>query len=133
MHTISLSHAETRSISIEATPAAVFAFVADPRNLPRWAPAFADAVRPAGERWIVTSGDTELPISVQASAERGTLDLLGGPDLNVGAFSRVLPNANGSEYLFTLFFPDGTPQEAVSAQMQVVEQELETVRELVEG
>jgi len=38
----------------------VFAFVADPDNLPRWAPGFASAVRPDGDRWIVTSGETEL-------------------------------------------------------------------------
>ena len=123
--------AETRSISIEATPAAVFAFVADPYNLPRWAPAFASEVRPDGERWTVTSGGAELTIAVQASEEHGTVDLLGGPELNVGAFSRVLPNAAGSEYLFTLFFPDGTPQEAIAAQMDVVEEELRSIRELV--
>jgi hypothetical protein len=109
----------------------VFAFVADPHNLPRWAPQFASAVRPEGDRWIVTSGDTEFTIAVRASGEVGTVDLVRGPELNVGAFSRVLPNGRGSEYLFTLFFPDGTPEDAISAQMEVVGQELRTIRELV--
>ena len=131
MRTISLSHAETRSISIDATPESVFAFVADPYNLPRWAPAFASAVRPDGDRWVVTSGDTELTIVVRASRELGTVDLLGGPDLTIGAFTRVLPNAGGSEYLFTLFFPDETSAQAIAAQMDVVEEELRTVGRLV--
>lgn len=131
MPTISLPRAETRSISIEATPDSVFAFVADARNLPRWAPGFASAVRPEGDRWIVTSGETELTIAVVADQARGTIDLLAGPELNIGAFSRVVPNGTGSEYLFTLFFPEGTPPEAVSAQMEAVDGELLAVRELV--
>jgi hypothetical protein len=126
-----VSQAETRSISIEATPAAVFAFVADPYNLPRWAPGFASEVRPDGERWIVTSGGAELTIAVLASEQHGTVDLVAGPELNIGAFSRVLPNAGGSEYLFTLFFPGGTPEDAITAQMDVVDEELRTIRALV--
>jgi hypothetical protein len=109
----------------------VFAFVADPHNLPRWAPGFASAVRPDRDRWIVTSDDSELTIAVRTSEELGTVDLVRGTDLNVGAFSRVLPNAGGSEYLFTLFFPDGTPEDAITAQMEIVEEELRTIRELV--
>jgi hypothetical protein len=126
-----LPRAETRSVSIDAAPRSVFAFIADPRNLPLWAPGFASTVRPDGDRWIVTSDDAELTIAVRASEELGTVDLVRGPELNVGAFSRVLPNAGGSEYLFTLFFPDGTPADAITAQMDVVEQELRTIRELV--
>jgi hypothetical protein len=128
---ITFPRAETRSISIEATPAAVFAFVADPYNLPRWAPGFASEIRPDGERWTVTSGSTELTIAIESSEKHGTVDMLGGPDRNVGAFSRVLPNAGGSEYLFTLFFPGGTPEDAITAQMEVVEEELRTIREIV--
>ena len=131
MPTISLPRAETRSISIEAAPQSVFTFVADPYNLPQWAPGFASAVRPDGDRWIVTSGGTELAIAIVADEQHGTIDMLGGPDLNVGAFSRVVPNATGSEYLFTLFFPEGTPTEAITAQMEVVDGELRAVRELV--
>ncbi len=43
-----------------------------------------------------------------------------------------MPNGTGSEYLFTLFFPDGTPEEAVTKQMTVVEEELRTIRALCE-
>jgi Polyketide cyclase / dehydrase and lipid transport len=133
MHTISLSKAETRSISVAAAPQAVFEFIADARNLPRWAPGFAEAVRADGDRWVVTQGEIELQIAVVASAEQGTVDLLRGPDLSIGAYSRVIPNTAGSEFLFTLLFPEGTPDEAVAAQMDVVDGELRTIRELVEN
>jgi uncharacterized protein YndB with AHSA1/START domain len=119
---------ESRSITIAAPPATVFGYVADPRNLPVWAPAFASAVRPDGDRWIVTSDAGELPILVRASQEHGTVDLVSAADRDRGAFTRVLPNDDGAEYQFTLFFPDGTDEAAVAAQMTTVEQELEAVR-----
>jgi uncharacterized protein YndB with AHSA1/START domain len=119
---------ESRSITIAAPAATVFDFVADARNLPVWAPAFASAVRPDGDRWIVTSDAGEVPIRVRASAEHGTVDLVSAADRDQGAFSRVLPNGDGAEYQFTLFFPDGTDEAAVERQMRTVEEELEAVR-----
>lgn len=133
MHTTSLSHAESRSISIDASPQTVFSFVADPYNLPRWAPDFAQSVEPEGDRWIIDSGSGDLTIAVVTSPDHGTVDMLAGPQLDRGAFSRVLPNVPGSEYLFTLFFPPGTEPDAIAAQMGIVEQELQRVRELVEA
>ena len=133
MPTIPLSRAETRSVAIPADPDAVFAFVADPRNLPRWAPGFASAVRPAGADWIVTSGGNELTIAVVSDPIRRTVDLLGGERRTTAVYSRVIANAEGSEYLFTILFPHGTPEAAVTAQMEVVDGELRTIRDLVAG
>jgi hypothetical protein len=119
---------ETRSIAIAASPATVFSYVADARNLPAWAPAFATAVRPDGDRWMVTGGGGEFPIVVRASAEHGTVDLLSADDRTRGAFTRVLPVGDSAAYQFTLLFPDGTDEAAVGGQMATVEQELEAVR-----
>lgn len=131
--TVRLARAETRSISIAASPADVFAFVADAYNLPRWAPAFAAAVRRDGENWTVTSGDAEFTIAVRSSPECGTVDLVSAINPNLGAFTRVLPNTDGSEYLFTLFFPEGTPERDVAAQMATVEEEVRAVRRFAEN
>ena len=49
-----------------------------------------------------------------------------------GAFTRVVHNHGGSEYLFTLFSPDGISETAIARQMATVEDELETVRSLRE-
>ena len=123
---------ETRSISIAAPPAAVFDYVADPRNLPEWAPAFADSVRRDGAEWLITSGESELRIAVRASAEHGTVDLLSAHDRRQGAFTRVVPSGAGSAYLFTLHFDDAADEAAVARQMATVERELEAVRARVE-
>jgi uncharacterized protein YndB with AHSA1/START domain len=122
---------ESRSIAIAAPPEAVFAYVADPRNLPAWAPAFATAVRPDGDDWLVTQGDAELRVAVRTSAEHGTVDLLSTQDARRGAFTRVVPSHEGSAYVFTLHFEDDTPETAVARQMATVEEELRAVRAAV--
>jgi hypothetical protein len=133
MPTKQTDRAETRSISIAAPPAAVLALVADPLRLPEWAPAFARAVQPDGDDWLIDTGEGQTRITVRVSAEHGTVDLLRATDPTRGAFSRVVHNHDGSEYLFTLFFPDGTADTAIARQMATVEGELEAVRGLCEA
>lgn len=125
--------AETRTISIAAAPSVVYAFLADPHNLPRWAPDFASAVRPSGTDWLVDQGAAEVAITVRVSPEHGTVDLLAADNHSRGAFSRVVPNGAGSEYLFTLFFPTDVDAASVEKQMTVVEEELRTIRALCEA
>jgi uncharacterized protein YndB with AHSA1/START domain len=133
MQMITTRRAESRSISIAAPPSAVLDVVGDPLRLPEWAPRFARAVRADGDRWLVDNGtDDEFPIVVRVSRQHGTVDLLGPVDPPSGAFTRVIHNGHGSEYLFTLFFPDGTDDAAIAAQMATVEDELQTVRALSE-
>jgi hypothetical protein len=133
MHTNTTSRAESRSISIAAPPAAVLALVADPRRLPEWAPGFARGVQPDGDDWLIDTGEGQARITIRASHEHGTVDLLRAADPTRGAFSRVVHNHDGSEYLFTLVFPDGTAETAISRQMATVEDELEAVRALCEA
>jgi Polyketide cyclase / dehydrase and lipid transport len=125
--------AETRSISIGASPEAVLAVVGDARRLPDWAPAFATAVEPEGDHWLIGSGDARFTIAVRVSAEHGTVDLQPPDNATFGARMRVLHNHSGSELVFTLVFPAGVDPEAIRAQMATVEGELETVRTLVEA
>jgi hypothetical protein len=152
MHTIESDRAETRTIAIAAPPDAVLAVVGDARRLPEWAPDFASAVRRDGAEgavegaepsadgggrgdgnWIVDNGSAEFPIRLRVAAELGTVDILRREDPPRGAFARVVPSGEGSEFLFTLAFPAGTDADAVDAQMATVEAELRTVRALVEA
>src|SRR3954447_2835914 len=102
------NRSETRSITIAAPPEAVLDFLADVTSLPRWAPNFARAVRPENGHWMVDTGDGELAIELRVSRALGTVDILRPGDARRGAFMRVLPNGDGSEYLFTQVFPEGT-------------------------
>jgi hypothetical protein len=122
------AHSETRAISIAAEPHTVLAFLADPQQLPVWAPNFAESVRRDGGELVVSSGEDETRILMRVSQQHGTFDLLAAKDPRFGAFSRVIPNGSGSEYLFTLLFAEGTPQADIARQMSVVEEELQAVR-----
>lgn len=132
MPTIStFNRSATRTLAIDASPHQVHQFIADPVNIPRWAPAFATAVRPRGERWVATTsgGDAEIVVASHPAAR--TVDILSADDQTRGAFARVIPNGQMSEVLFTLFFAPGTPEEAIDAQMAIVDDELARIRELV--
>jgi hypothetical protein len=133
MQTNMPDRSETRTIAIAAPPEVVLAVVGDARRLPEWAPGFARAVRPEGDGWIVDNGDVEFPIRLRVAAEFGTVDILGPIEPPRGAFARVIPSGEGSEFLFTLSFPEGTEEAAVDAQIQTVEAELRTVRALSEA
>jgi uncharacterized protein YndB with AHSA1/START domain len=133
MHTIPTLRAETRTRTIAAPPDAVFALVADGARLPDWAPAFAPAAaHDDDERWLIGTGDARFPILLRADAGARTVDLLSPDDPARGAFMRVLPNRQGAELLFTLFFDGDADAAAVDAQMATVEIELATVGRLVE-
>jgi hypothetical protein len=124
----------TRSIAIGAAPQKVFDLVADPSALPRWAPGFARTIRhEGGEQWTVENDQGEARVIVRSSADHGTVDFLSADNPGQGAYTRVLPNADGSDYQFTVQFPPGTPEEAISAQLTVIDEELETVRALCES
>ena len=126
MHT---NRSETRTISIAASPATVLDLVGDANALPRWAPNLATSVRPENGHWMVND---ELLIDLRVDRVLGTVDILRPKLPPTGAYSRVVPNGEGSEYLFTLFFGDGTPEEAITKQMTVVQEELRTIRALCE-
>jgi uncharacterized protein YndB with AHSA1/START domain len=133
MHTITLGRAETRTISIAAPPEIVLELLGDARRLPDWAPAFAIAVEPAGQDWLIDSGAGQLRVRVRVSLEHGTVDLLRPGDPSRGARMRVLSNEEGSELLFTLIFPVAADEASIARQMTTVEAELRAVRDLCEA
>ena len=47
------------SVHIERSPDEVYAYVADPRHLPEWAPGLCTAVEEDGGRWFAVSGTAE--------------------------------------------------------------------------
>jgi carbon monoxide dehydrogenase subunit G len=127
----------TRGVGIEAPPAAVLAVVADPTNLPRFAPGFARSVQRDGDGqgWIVDSAPGRLQLRTAVDADRGTVDLhLTAPDGSESTvFLRVLPNGSGTELTFTLLLPGSASDAAVAEQGGVVAEELELLRQLCEA
>jgi hypothetical protein len=121
--------AEVPSIAIASPPAVVHSYLADARNLPAWAPTFAPRIHRDGDSWIVTAEDREFSIDVLAEPRSKAVDIVSASDHNQGLFTRVLPNAEGSELVFTLLFPADTPEPAINAQLLTLDSELAAVRD----
>ncbi len=125
---------DTRTVTIDAAPEDVLAFVADPANLPRWAIGFAKDVRHEPEGWVVTTAQGDIAISIEADARWGTVDFRMeiAPGLAMTAYSRVVPNGDGCEYLFTQFQQPGLPEEMFEQLVSAVRHELVTLKALME-
>jgi len=79
--------------------------------------------------WVVTADDREFTIDVLAESRSGAVDVVSASDDSRGLFTRVLPNASGSELLFTLLFAPDTPERAIQAQLTTLDSELAAVRD----
>ena len=131
-----VNRSNTHTVSIAAPAAEVFAFVADPENLPRWAVGFCKAIRRDSDRagrWIATTGGGDLPIRYVTDEARGVVDFYfePRPNVEVAAFSRVLPNAAGAEYVFTQFQTAGMPDDVFESQVRALIEELQVLRALI--
>jgi hypothetical protein len=137
-HHITTTSSDTRAVTIGAPANVVFEFVADPENLPRWAIGFCRAIRRDGEapdRWIVTTAQGDLPIRYVTDAALGVIDfyLSVAPGVEAAAFSRVVPNAEGAEYIFTQFQAPGMPDEVFEGQVRALVAELQVLRSFIEA
>jgi len=126
--------ADTKTISIHAKSDQVMDFLADPKNLPRWAVGFAKSVRQERDRWIVTTGGGEIGIRIIAERRLGVLDFYMSPAPGVEglAASRVLPSGNGVEYVFTQFQAPGMPDDVFAKSVQALAHELTVLKALLE-
>ena len=65
---------DTRTITIDARPEDVFAIVAEPSALPRWAIGFAKSMALTDDAWTVElAGGTGVPIRYVTSREHGVV------------------------------------------------------------
>jgi uncharacterized protein YndB with AHSA1/START domain len=130
------TRSDTRSVTIEAPPSVVFGFVADPANLPYWAVGFCRSIRPdERDRWLVTTASGEIAMRYESNETAGTIDFRFSPGdgIEAAAFSRVVSNGHGSEYIFTQFQLDGMPNDVFEGQIRALEGELQVLRGLIKA
>ena len=130
------ARSDTQSVTIEAVPRMVFSFLADPRNLPFWAVGFCRSIRPVDDdQWLVTTASGEIPIRYETNEAAGTIDFRFSPAAGIGAaaFSRVVPNGDGAEYIFTQFQFDGMPNDVFESQVRALVEELHVLRGLIQA
>jgi hypothetical protein len=124
---------DTQTIHIEAGPADLFDFLADPENLPTWAVAFCRGIRHEGDRWLVRTAQGEIGIRFVTDRTLGVIDfyMSPAPAVELAAYSRVLPHGDGSQYIFTQFQPAGMPDDVFAGQVAALTDELQILQRLV--
>lgn len=127
-------NSDTQSITIHARPAAVFDFIASAENLPRWAVGFAKSVRRDADAWVVSGAGFEMPLRIEARADVRVVDFrfTPPPGSEALAATRVLPNGDASQVLFTQFQGAGMNDDDFARSVAAVKHELTVLRALLE-
>ena len=125
----------TLAVSIASPCRRVAEFVANPLNLPRWASAFCQSVRQVGDGWRIQTEQGEMGLRFQASIEHGVLDhvVSVSPELDVYVPMRVVPNAQGSEVLLTLFRPADVNEAQFQIDLRMVQADLNQLKAIMES
>jgi hypothetical protein len=125
----------TVSVYIKCPPSDVYGYVVDPRNFAHWATAFCRSVRPSGDAWILETPLGEVGFRFVEPNRLGVLDHFvtlpsGQTTLNP---MRVVPNGDGSEVMFTLFQAPEMSDLQFVEDVAMVERDLRTLKEVLEG
>ncbi len=124
----------TLNVTIDRPPDQVYAFAANPRNLPRWAAGLGASVRKSDAGWIVETPPGLATIRFVENNDLGVLDhyvtLTSGVEVYVPM--RVIPNGTGSEVMFTVFQTPGMSAEQFAEDARLVERDLQTLKVILE-
>lgn len=124
------------TIYIDRSPRDVYEFASNPENLPRWAEGLAGSeVKRAGSVWVAEAPFGMVKITF---AEKNTFGVMDHDvELDSGAVvhnpMRVVPNGDGSEFMFTLMRQPNMSEEQFAEDKRAVEKDLRTLKEFLEG
>jgi len=128
---------ETRhlGVRIERDAGDVYAFCADPANLPRWAAGLSGSIERVGHVWFADSPMGRVQVEFAPRNPFGVLDHLvtlpGG--LMVENPLRVLRDGTGCDVVFTLRRRDGVEDDDFEADAAAVVADLEALKRLLEA
>jgi uncharacterized protein YndB with AHSA1/START domain len=123
------------TVSIERPPEEVYAFAADPENLPRWASGLGGSIRQEGGEWIAEGPMGKIRIRFAPRNDLGVLDhdvtLPSGETVHNPL--RVVTNHGGSELTFTLFRRPEMTGDEFEQDAETVREDLLTLKAILEG
>src|SRR5215831_1381816 len=123
------------SVYIARRPAEVYEFASDPRNLPRWAAGLARSeVRRDGDQWVADAPFGKVRVRFEQLNPFGVMDH--DVTLESGVIihnpMRVVPNGEGSEFVFTLIRQPGMSDEEFARDRAAVERDLHALKTRLE-
>ena len=115
---------------LDAPQPAVFDYLADPENLPRWATEFARELRRDADGYTVVNGLGEFRFEIHADRGTGVVDMFAGPDRDRMAVfpTRAVALPDGrTAYTFTMFQGPEMPDDLFEAQHASLLREVENI------
>jgi hypothetical protein len=109
---------------------AVFEYMAEIENLPRWATEFARELKREGDDYKVVNGLGEFYFSIRADADSGVIDMFAGPTKDAMAIfpTRAVSLPDGrTAYSFTMFQAPDMPDELFESQYQSLRREFANI------
>jgi carbon monoxide dehydrogenase subunit G len=131
-----MSEVQHVSIYIARRPSDVYEFVSNPKNLPLWAAGLASSeVHRDGDSWVADAPFGRVKIRFAEKNTFGVMDHDVELDSGVVIHNpmRVVPNGDGSEFIFTLMRQPGMSEEQYAEDKQAVEKDLRTLKEILEA
>jgi uncharacterized membrane protein len=129
---------DIQSVAIDAPSDQVFAFIAEPSNLPRWAKAFTRADGRTA-KLETPEGAVEIELRTDVSPDAGTIDwTMTFPNGAVAsAYSRVTPDGTERSIYAFVLMPPPVPLEALEGAFEVqrktLAEELVRLKSVVEA
>ncbi len=123
------------SVYIARRPADVYEFASDPRNLPLWAAGLARSeARKEGDEWVVEAPFGRVKVRFAEKNGFGVMDHDVRMESGIAIHNpmRVIPNGEGSEFVFTLIRQPGMSDEKFAEDKAAVEKDLRTLKRLLE-
>lgn len=127
-------NARTITCSICCPAREVYRYASNPANLPLWARSFCLAARESEKGWEMETPSGWIGIQFVSTNAFGVLDhTVTLPDgQTVFNTMRVVPNADGSEMLFTLLQRPGSSNDEFNNDAKMVEADFLTLKHLLE-
>jgi hypothetical protein len=125
----------TLSGSIDCHPDKAYRFISNLENLPKWAKAFCKSVKKSNDDWIMETPRGPMKVRFVEKNDFGVLDhyVSPTPEIEVYVPMRVLPNGSGSEVIFTMLRLSEMSDEKFVEDVEMVERDLKTLRNVLES
>lgn len=123
------------SISINKPAHQVYQFASNPENFPKWVK-FVKSIRlDTGNSWLAETDLGHIRIDFAPRNEFGVIDhLVTLPDgSTINNPMRVIGNATGSEFIFTLFWMPARTEKEFQDDAKLVEADLKRLKQILES
>jgi hypothetical protein len=125
---------KTMNTFIKTDPKAVYDFVSNLENLPRWASSTFPSIKEENGEWVVDTPHGQNKVMLAERNNFGILDhhvrLTSGVEVYVPM--RVVKNSNGSEVMLTVFQTPEMTDEGYAKDIETVEKDLNHLKTIIE-